>query len=340
MDLSLVEPGGEATLEKKKALIEAVRNIPGVAAAGAVNRVPFTGGLRGVPVFRPETTEFTLDHSVLAPYVFTMSPGYLTAAGTHLRRGRDVSWQDTATTPRVAIVNETFARKMWGDTPAPGQRFVLRGHLTEVVGVAEDGKYHNLQEPPQPVVYLPLSQDERSNVIFVARSRRPTKEMAAALERTLGEREPNAEIRVQSWPDALGGMFFPARAATLSLGVMGLLAAMLAVTGIFGIAAYNVSQRMKELGIRVALGARAKSVVGAAVGRPIVVLGLGSLAGLLSGVFASRLLGQIVYQANPMDPAVLGGAVLTMALLGIAASAIPALRALAVDPSRLLREDL
>jgi ABC-type antimicrobial peptide transport system permease subunit len=339
MDLSLVEPGGDPPLEKTKAMIEAMRNIPGVATAGTVDRLPLTGGLRGVPVFPPGTTEFTLSNSVLAPYVFTMSPGYLEAAGTRLRRGRDFSWQDTTTTPQVAIVNETFARKMWGDTPAIGQRFVLRGHLTEVVGVAADGKYHNMQESPQPAVYLSLSQNEPSNVIFVARSRRAMNEMAATLERTLSSLEPNAQIKVRSWPDSLRGTLFPARAATISVGVMGLLAAMLAVTGIFGMAAYNVSRRMKELGIRVALGARTKNVLSAAVGRPIALLGVGSLVGLLLGVFASRLLGQIVYQANPMDPVVLGGAVLTMALLGIAASAIPALRALAVDPSRLIREE-
>jgi ABC-type antimicrobial peptide transport system permease subunit len=163
--------------------------------------------------------------------------------------------------------------------------------------------------------------------------------MAAALERTLSSLEPNAPITVQSWPDAMGHVLFLARASTVALGVMGLLAAMLAVTGIFGMAAYNVSRRMKELGIRVALGARGKHVMSVAVGRPIVLLGVGSLVGLLLGVFTSRLLGQIVYQANPQDPVVVVGAVLTMALLGIAASAIPALRALAVDPSKLLREE-
>ena len=144
---------------------------------------------------------------------------------------------------------------------------------------------------------------------------------------------------VQSWPDALSDILFPARAATVALGTMGLLAAMLAVTGIFGMAAYNVSRRMKELGIRLALGARTKHVMSAAVGRPIVLLGLGSLAGLLSGALASRLLEHIVYQANPRDPVVVVGAVLTMVLLGVSASALPALRALAVDPSTLLREE-
>src|SRR4029453_7813905 len=184
-DFRLVEPGGDVPLEKKKAMIEAVRNIPGVAAAGTVNRVPFNGGLRGVPIFHPGTTEFTLNNSVLAPYVFTISPGYLEAAGTRLLGGRDFSWQDTTETPYVAIVNGTFAHKIWGDTSAIGQRFIVRGPLTEVVGVVEDGKYHNMQESQQPVAYLSLSQNEQNYMIFVARSQRAQNEMAATLERTL-----------------------------------------------------------------------------------------------------------------------------------------------------------
>jgi len=339
IDLSETELRSDALLEKQKAMLEAVQRIPSVTAAGAVNRVPFTGGLRGVPVFPPGTTDFNLNNSVLAPYVFTISPDYLEAAGTKLPSGRDVSWHDTKTTPYVAIVNQTFAQKIWGEIPAIGQRFILRDHLTEVVGVAEDGKYHELMESQQPVVFLPLFQTENGVAVFVVRSPRAQNEVAAELQRTLSGIEPNAPITVQSWPDAIAGVLLPARAATVGLGVMGLLAAMLAVTGIFGMAAYNVSRRMKELGIRVALGAREKHVMSAAVGRPIVLLVVGSLAGLLLGVFASRLLGQIVYQANPRDPVVVIGAVLTMALLGIAASAIPALRALAVDPSKLLREE-
>jgi ABC-type lipoprotein release transport system permease subunit len=273
--------------------------------------------------------------------VFTISPGYLEAAGTRLLGGRDFSWQDTTETPYVAIVNETFAHKMWGDTSAIGQRFIVRGHLTEVVGVVEDGKYHNMQESQQPATYLSLSQNEQNQMIFVARSQRAQNEMAATLERTLNGLEPDARIKVQSWLEVLGGLnaLFPARAASVALCIMGLLAAMLAVTGIFGMAAYNVSRRMKELGIRVALGAGTKHVMRTAVGRPIVLLMVGSLLGLLLGVLASRLLGQIVYQANPRDPVVVVGAVLTMALLGVAASAIPAMRALTVDPSRLLREE-
>jgi len=337
--LSQVGLAGDAAVETQKAAIEGVRRIPGVTAAGTVSRTPFTGGMHGIPIFLPGTTEFKLNNSVLAPYVFTMSPGYLEAAGTRLLGGRDVSWHDTSKTPYVAIVNQTFARRMWGESPAMGQRFILGGNLTEVVGVAEDGKYHDMQETPQPVVYVPLSQSGHSEAALVMRSRLTPSEMAAALARTLSGSEPNEPITVQNWTDALDEELFPARAATVALGVMGLLAAMLAVTGIFGMAAYSVSRRKKELGIRVALGARRAQVMSAAVGRPVVLLGVGSVVGLLSGAFATRLLGQIVYQANPRDPVVVGGAVLTMALLGIAASAIPAVRALAVDPSKLMREE-
>jgi predicted permease len=336
MDLS---QAGDAGIERKKVLLDAARSIPGVTAAGTVSRTPMTGGMHGIPVFRPGTTEFKLNNSALAPYVFPMSPGYLEAAGTRLLSGRDVSWRDTTKTPHVAIVNETFARRMWGEMPAIGQRFILRGNLTEVVGVAEDGKYHDLQEQPQPVVYPALSQSEETDAVFVVRSRLEPPEMAAALRRTLSGIEPNAALTLQNWPDALEGELFPARAATAALGTMGLLAAMLAVTGISGMAAYSVSRRMKELGIRVALGARRAQVMRAAVGRPVVLLGVGSAAGLIMGVFASRLLERIVYQANPRDPLVMSCAALTMALLGIAASAIPARRALAVDASKLMREE-
>ena len=339
VDLDEGEETADGALQKQKELIEVAAKIPGVTGVGAVSRTPLTGGMRGVPIFRPGATDFKLNHSALAPYVFSMSPGYLEAAGTRLLSGRDVSWHDIPTTPYVAIVNQTLARTMWGEMPAIGQRFLLGGKLTEVVGVVEDGKYHDLQEPPQPVVYVPSPQSEDSPQEYVVRSQRMPKEMAVALEHTLGAVAPNVSITVHPWSDDLDGELFPSRVAAASLGVMGLLAAMLAVTGIFGMAAYSVSRRMKELGIRMALGGRRTQIMQAAVGRPIMLLGVGSVAGLVAGMFASQLLGRIVYQANPRDPVVICGAVVTMALLGVAASAIPAWRAMAIDPSLLMREE-
>jgi predicted permease len=339
LDLTQLGQSDDVALQKQQASIEAVRSIPGVTAAGTVSRTPFTGGLHGTPIFSPGTTNFTLNNSVLAPYVFIMSPGYLNAAGTRVLSGRDVSWDDTAKTPYVAIVNQTFAHKMWGDSPALGQHFIVSGNLTQVVGVTEDGKYHDLEEAPQPVAYLPFSQSAPGESIFVVRSPRAPIEMTAALERTLHSIDPDVPVTVISWPDSLADQLLPARIATVALGVMGLLAAMLAVTGIFGMAAYGVSKRLKELGIRVALGAGRVQLMQAALGRPIVLLLMGSALGLACGMFASELLRKLVYQANPRDPLVLIGAVATMALLGMIATWIPALRALKIDPSSMMRED-
>ena len=132
---------------------------------------------------------------------------------------------------------------------------------------------------------------------------------------------------------------FPARVATMALGVLGLMGAILSITGIFGMAAYSVSKRLKELGIRVALGARRREVLQSALGRTLRLLAFGSAAGLLLGVAAGHLLSAIVYQATPRDPLVLTGAVLAMALLGLVAAWIPAQRALSLDPMALLREE-
>ena len=340
VDLGMVGINGDEALLKQKQMIGAVESIPGVGATGIVNFLPLSGsGMSGIPVYRPGTVEQSLGNEVLDTRVYPISPDYLRAAGTRLLTGRNLTWHDDVHSPRVAIVNEAFARKMFGNEPAVGRHFLLWNDPYEVVGVAENGKYLDLNEPPTCAIYTSTAQMEQSSTVLVVRSRLSSRALAGDLQRVISSIAPTAPITIRSWPDALSNVLFPARAATAALGVMGLLAAMLAVTGIFGMAANSVSRRMKELGIRVALGARNAQVISAAIGRPFVLLGVGSAVGLLSGVFASRLLGQIVYQANPSDPAVVGGAVLMMVLLGVVASAIPARRAMAVDPSRLMREE-
>ena len=137
----------------------------------------------------------------------------------------------------------------------------------------------------------------------------------------------------------MNGAFFASRMAAFSLGVLGLMGAILSITGIFGMAAYSVSKRIKELGIRVALGARRKEVLQAALGRAFKLLAIGSAAGLGLGILATHVLAFIVYQATPRDPVVLAGVVVAMALLGLVATWIPAQRALSVNPLVLLRED-
>jgi ABC-type antimicrobial peptide transport system permease subunit len=146
-------------------------------------------------------------------------------------------------------------------------------------------------------------------------------------------------LEIRTWNSELDSALFAARVATVSLGVLGLLGAMLATTGIFGMAAYTVSKRLRELGIRIALGAGRGKVLGAALGRTFRLLAIGSIAGMILGVLATSVLSSIVYQATPKDPVILGGVILTLLGVGVVAALVPARRALAVDPMILLRDE-
>jgi predicted permease len=340
-DLNMASyPGsaGQSTIRQKR-MLDAVVRIPGVTKAGIINHVPLGTGGGDWVVYRQGTTDFRFSHAVLDAKDFSISPGYLRVAGTQLLGGRDFTWQDDDKSPKVAIVNETFARKMFGNASPIGQHFLVSHKLYQVVGMVQDGKYSSLTEDPQPAMFFPLAQSPTSETTLLVRSHLTPAEMAAALHAKLANVEPGLPFTIQSWPTALGLVFFPAQVAAGSLGIMGLLAAMLAVTGIFGMAAYSVSKRMRELGIRIALGAQPAQLMRAALGRPLLLLLSGSVAGLVLGVLASRLLAQIVYQATPRDPVVMAGVVGTMALLGLLATWIPARRALRIDPNQLLREE-
>jgi predicted permease len=327
----------------QKRMIEEAAQIPGVSGVGVIDRELLGSDCCGSEsVYRMGTVDFRHRNAVLEPYGFSISPGYLKAAGTRLLAGRDFTWNDDANSPNVAIVNATFARKFFGNVPAVGQHFSMYGgkNLKEVVGVVEDGKYETLTEEAQPAMFFPVAQDINGyDTVLVVRSALPPTEIAAALDRVVSDIDPSLPLVLRSWPEALDLALFPARVATAALGIMGLLAAMLAITGIFGMAMYSVSKRMKELGIRIALGAKPMQLMRSALGRPMMLLLSGSAAGLVLGVLASRLLAQIVYEATPRDPLVLGGVMGTMALLGVLATWIPARHALAVDPARLLRDE-
>jgi len=240
----------------------------------------------------------------------------------------------------VAVVNREFARKVFGsvDKAIGGYFKFWGGNRAEVVGVVEDGRYRTLTEDQQPAMFYSFQQHQATGTYLVVRSYREPEEITAALERTLHGLDAGLPFNISTWNRELDSALFAARVASVALGVLGLLGGMLAVTGIFGMASYVVSKRMRELGIRVALGARQKEVLRAALGRAFVLLGAGSVAGIVLGLLASKVLSFIVYQATPKDPVVLGGVVLAMLLLGLFAAWIPAQKALGVDPMILLRE--
>jgi predicted permease len=327
----------QATQFQHRAL-DAAQQIPGVTAVGVTDSTPLGLSSSDSYVFHDGTTDFRPSKMAADANYFNVSPGYLGAAQTRLLSGRDFTWHDDANAPKVAIVNETFAKEVFGTTQAVG-RYFLKDSRYEVIGVVEDGKYRKLTEDPTAAMFFPLAQNPTSDTVLLLRSQTDEAQTAVALQRLLTGMDVALPFTMSSWSQALGVAQFPAVAATFALGIMGLLAAMLAVTGIFGMASYSVSRRLRELGIRMALGAQRRQILRAALGRPMQLLVLGSLGGLLVGGLFSKVLASIVYQATPRDPLVLMGVLVSMTLIGLVAAWIPARRALAVEPSMLLREE-
>ena len=341
MDVHLAGYDQVQSTAMEQRLRDAVAAIPGVTGAAFSDTTPLSLDQNGNSIYAPDTTDFSVSNVKFWANPYNVSPDYFAVAGTRLLAGRTFTVHDDKQAPTVAIVNETFARQLFGTANAVGKHFPLsRDAQAEVVGVVEDGKYETLTENPTAAVFWPILQRSNSDVVLLVRSNRNPAEIIPAMRRAIANVDPALPVfSLSSWPDALNFVMLPARAATVALGILGALAMMLAVTGIFGMASYTVSKRMRELGIRVALGAQNWQVLRAALGRAVMLLGIGSLAGLVLGVAASRILASIVYQASASDPLVIFGVVVTMALIGLLSAAIPARRALTAEPARLLRDE-
>jgi predicted permease len=338
---------GDALNTVRRRMIDALASIPGVESVAITNLPPLTYDAHPDYVFTDKATDFRPANAITTSDAFHVSPGYFEAAGTTLLSGRGFTWHDDTHAPRVTVINQAMARKVFGSaTGALGGYFKLRdGARFQVVGIVEDGKYFQLTEDHQAAMFFSMPQSTSDGETWlVVRSRlvssnEASQQLTAAIRARLHEIDPGLYPYIQTWATEMSGAMFAPRMAVLSLGVLGIMGAMLSVTGIFGMAAYSVSRRLREIGIRIALGAQRRGVLQAALGRAFKLLAFGSAAGLLLGILASSVLAHIVYQATPRDPLVLTGVILAMALLGLLATWIPAQRALSVDPLILLREE-
>ncbi|MBV8114124.1 MAG: ABC transporter permease [Silvibacterium sp.] len=340
-DLHMAGYSGDQREQMQRRMLDTAAAIPGVTAVAYADRLPL--GLSGndTDVFTDSTTDFRPTNGVGDAQQFNVSPDYFRAAGTALLAGRSITLHDENKAPLVAVINRQFARKVFGSVEkAVGGHFkIWDGTRVEVVGVVEDGKYETMTEDPKLAMFFSFLQQPSGRTWLIVRSHREPQEIAAALQHTLRNLDPALPLEIKTWNSELDSALFAARVATVALGVLGLLGAMLAVTGIFGMASYAVSKRLRDLGIRVALGANQRKVLAAALGRTFRLLAIGSAVGIILGVLATRVISYIVYQATPKDPIVLAGVVLTMLAVGVLAAWIPAQHALAVDPMILLRDE-
>lgn len=342
-DLGMAGYSADNALPVQRQLLAEARSIPGVTAAALSDNLPFGNGGAQWFVYNWGTTEFMPSHMAFAAATFVVSPEYLPTAQTPLIAGRNFSWHDDKSAPAVAIVNETFAHKLFGNQSPIGQRFALWATAKyQIVGEVPDGRYYSIGESQQPLMLVPIAQGVggvlNTSTTLLVRSQLPQDQVEAALRILLTREVPGTPVDLRSWSQDVDLSLTMPRAITLVLGVLGGLAALLALTGIFGMASYSVSKRMKEHGIRIALGADPAQMLRAALGRPALLLCVGSAAGLVAGVLASRIVARLGSFATPRDPLVLFSVAAAMLIIGVVAAWIPARRALRIDPAQLLRE--
>jgi predicted permease len=322
--------------------LERVRALPGVQSAGLTNWVPLSLNINSSYVYieghapqRGGNIPLAMNNRV--------STGYFQAMGIRFLQGRDFTDQDKPETPRVAIVNQTFARRFWEGQNAIGKRFSFEGVAgpwTEVIGVVQDGKYFSLSEEPEPFVYRPMSQGFEGWNILIARTAGDPQNVMAAMRREIQALDPTLPIYdVKTMMDHMNLPLLPARVAGAVLGSFGVLALILAAIGIFGVMSYAVSQRTREIGVRMALGAGAKEIFKFVVGEGLLLTLIGMAIGLALAVMGTRFLSILLYGVSAVDPLTFAGVSLLLAAVAFLACYFPARRAMKIDPITALRHE-
>lgn len=316
-------------------ILERVRTMPGVASATLAARLPLNGGGLGLGTLTlpGNTAEIATDWNAI-------EPGYFATLRMPLLTGRDFDTTDRATTPFVAIVNETFARRMWPNQNVIGKTLVQDATRTlTVVGIARDSKYRTLGEAPRNVIYVPLQQQYLSGFAIVARSSLGQR-LAAEVRSLLASMNPNVPI-ISSQPleefTSIG--LLPQRIAasvSASLGFVGLL---LAAIGIYGVTAYLVASRTREIGIRMALGADRGAVVRMVLRQGMGLVTIGMLLGLALAAAGAQFLRALLLGVGMMDPVAFAGAAVLFCIVGLAACFVPVRRATAIDAAIALRAE-
>ena len=328
--------------EFQRRVLERVRALPGIESAGLIDGFPLTLNWNNSTMFiegrpAPRASDLTL------AAMYRVTPGYFRTARTRMLAGRDFDEGDKKGAWRVAIVNEAFARQLLAGENPIGKRFrtaANEGEWREIVGVVEDGKYRSLGERPMAAVFQPFAQSWDSNTTIVARSPMPEEQLVAMLRRAVLDLDPAiSTYGAGSLTDQLGLVLFPARIAATVLGAFGLLAIVLAATGVYGVMAYAVSRRTREIGLRMALGAKPAQVLRVVFSHTAGLLASGTVVGLGLAVAAGRLFSPILYGVNATDPATYTVAVSMMALVAFVACWFPAQRAISVDPVTALRTE-
>ncbi|HEX6107187.1 MAG TPA: ABC transporter permease [Gemmatimonadales bacterium] len=318
-------------------LLRGARALPGVEAASLAELVPlgFDRQRRGLAVegYEPRPGE-EMEFGVNA-----VSTDYFRTLEIPLVRGRAFDDRDRADAAPVAIVNESFARRFWPAGDALGRRIVVGDVRREIVGVARDGKYTSLGEPPLPYYYLPWEQAYEPGMVLQVRTARDPQAILPALASLSRGLDPDVPVQLTTIGEHLGYALLPQRLGAIVLGAFGAIGLTLAALGLYGVMAYVVTQRTAEIGIRMALGATAGDVRRLIVRRGMGLTAVGLALGLGGALAAGRLVAGFLFGVRAAEPAILTAVVALFAVVALAASWLPAHRAARLDPLRALRAE-
>ena len=340
VDLGLAGYDDTRSQEFQRRLVTKVSALPGIQSAAVADTIPLSIDQSHTTIRRLDRPEPKPSEAIHANY-YRVDPAYFRTMQTRLLSGRAFDAHDRRGAPRVAIINSALAQRLFPNENAVGGRLFGWGEgPVEVVGVAEDGKYDSLSDSGTPAVFWPLLQNYSSTTLIIARSPLPADHLVRMLQGAVRELDPSLPFyQAGSLDDHLRLPLLPARLAASMLGAFGALAIVLAATGVYGVMAYAVARRRREIGIRMAIGATHGQVMGLVFRRTVILLCAGALAGSAAAFAVGGLLSPILYNVSPKDPAAFALALLLMAGISLAAAWLPAVHATHVAPSSALREE-
>ena len=340
-DPRLVQYNAAQTQQFYKLLSERVRVLPGVQSEALTQNVPFGQFDFDGVAFVPEGFQMPRDRDNFNSTMDTVDEGYFETMGIPILRGRGLLASDTAEAPRVAVVNEQFAKHYWPGEDAVGRHIRLDGPTgtpVEIVGVAQTIKYQ-LSEKPMDFVYMPLAQHPIARMVLMLRSSGDPLQLVQSVKdvvRTLDANLPM--LRTRAYKDYyLNSAVRGPRIAIDLVGTMGVVGLLLAIAGLYGLVAYNVSRRTREIGIRMALGAANSDVLRLVMGKGLVLVGMGAAIGLAMGLAVERLMNSMLFDAGGVDIVAYVVVVPSLFLATMLAAYVPARRATRIAPTQALR---
>jgi macrolide transport system ATP-binding/permease protein len=341
-DPRLVQYKAAQTQQFYKLLAERVREAPGVQSEALTQNVPLgTDDFDGV-AFVPDGFQMPRDRENFTSTMDTVDEGYFETMGIPIMNGRGFLASDTADAPRVAVVNEQFAKHYWPAADAVGKRIRLEsraGTPVEIVGVAQSIKYQGTVEKPMDFVYMPLAQHPVARMVLMLRSSGDPLQLIKSVKDVVRTLDPNLPmLQTRSYEDLyLNQAVRGPRIAMDLVGSMGAVGLLLAIAGLYGLMAYNVSRRTREIGIRMALGAASSDVLRLVMGKGLVLVGIGAVLGLAMGFAVEQLMNSMLFNAGGLDIVAYIVVVPSLFLVTMLAAYVPARRASRIAPTQALR---